>query len=289
MTPRRSRGPIHPSRVFDALGFRFTVAADDPTLAAYLHELLHALQTEGSADHHYVLRATSGNDHVQCEVRLDGTLVGGPAPAAKLVPTLVHDLNRRAVEGADLLRFHAGGVEYRRVGLILPAGTESGKTTLVAGLVRAGFGYLTDEAVALDRDTLMIRPYPKPLSLDRGSWPLFPELEPHVDLATDDYKRAQWQVPAEAIRPGALGSPCRVRVIAFPRYEPGAETVLEQLGRAEGLVELAANTFGSVGRSRATFDLLADVVRTASCYRLTFGALEPAVALVSSLAEREAA
>ena len=43
---------------------------------------------------------------------------------------------------------------------------ESGKTTLTAGLVRAGFDYLSDEAVAFDWDTLDIVPYAKPLSID---------------------------------------------------------------------------------------------------------------------------
>jgi hypothetical protein len=104
------------------------------------------------------------------------------------------------------------------MGLVFAGVMEAGKTTLVAGLVRAGFGYLTDEAGAIERETLLIQPYPKPLSLEPGSWPLFPELEPQADLATDEYKAYEWQVPTAAIRPGALGrSPGRRRRLPPPQ------------------------------------------------------------------------
>ena len=48
---------------------------------------------------------------------------------------------------------------------------ESGKTTLVAGLVLAGLRYLTDEAVAIRPADGGITPFPKALSVDHGSWP----------------------------------------------------------------------------------------------------------------------
>ena len=43
----------------------------------------------------------------------------------------------------------------------LPGHMEAGKTTLTAGLVRAGLGYLTDEALAFDRETLLVLPIPE--------------------------------------------------------------------------------------------------------------------------------
>jgi hypothetical protein len=199
------------------------------------------------------------------------------------VTPLIQDINRRAVAACDNLSIHAGGVEREGVGLVFPGGIAAGKSTLVAGLLRAGFRYLTDEAVALDRDTLWIRPYPKPVSLDPGSWPLFPELEPDADLATGDYKAAQWQVPPNAIGPGLLGQSCPIGVVVFPRLEVGAESRLEPVGRAEALVELAGHTFRFSDRSRDALDLLAEAVRPATCYRLTVGRLEPAVALLVRL------
>jgi hypothetical protein len=149
--------------------------------------------------------------------------------------------------------------------------------------VRAGFGYLTDEGVAIDRESLRIHPYPKPLSIDRGAWPLFPELEPRADLATDAYKADQWQVPATDIRPDALGRPCPVAVIVFTRYADALDTSVEPIRRAEALVELAKNTYKFDVQGAPALDVLAEVVRSAVCYRLTAGDLDTAVAAVTDL------
>jgi hypothetical protein len=195
----------------------------------------------------------------------------------------VHDVNRRALDTGEHLILHAGGVERGGIGVVFPGDVEAGKTTLIAGLVRAGWGYLTDEGVAVDRENLVIDPYPKPLSIDRGAWPLFPELEPRVDLGTDAYKADQWQVPAADIRPDALGRSCPVSMIFFTKYESGVDTAVEPLGRAEALVEMAKNTFKFDEQGAAALDLLAELVRPAECYRLSSGDLDAAVAAVTKL------
>jgi hypothetical protein len=270
---------------FDALGYRFRVSAHDATLTEYVAELFADLATSAPDGHCYVLRPTSDHrDDARCDVVLDGRLMFRAPTAGQLVATLVRAVNAEAVERCERVALHAGGVERDGLGLVFPGRMEAGKTTLVAGLVRRGMGYLSDEAVAIDSETLLIRPYPKPLSLDPGSWALFPELEPNAPLAGDGYKRDQWHVPSAAIRAGALGRSCPVRLVVFPRYAPGATTALEPLRRAEALVELAKHTFHFKDQSRVALDLLADVVRPSTCYHLTIGDLDGAVALVSSLA-----
>jgi len=269
---------------FDALGFGFTVAAEDARLASYVNGLFAALRVPGPAQHRYHLGAAVEGSRSKAALLLDGECVSEAPDPEALVMRLVHDVNQQAVGGSDLLALHAGGVEHGDAAIVFPGGMEVGKTTLVAGLVRAGFGYLTDEAVALDRQTLVIRPYPKPLCLDPGSWPLFPELEPHAELATASYKTEQWQVPPEAIRPDAPAGPCSVGLVVFPRFEPRAETTLEPIRRAAALVELAKATFGFRDESRVALDLLADLARGADCYRLTMASLDPALELVSRVA-----
>jgi hypothetical protein len=198
----------------------------------------------------------------------------------RLLSSLVQHVNRRAVERSHGLALHAGGVEHDSISFVFPAAMEAGKTTLAAGLVRAGLGYLTDEAVVVDPRTLMIQPYPKPFSLDPGSWDLFPEFEPHADLASDEYKAYDWQIAPDAV--GRIGRSCPIGMIAFPQYTPGAETELIPMARAEALVELAKNTFRFDARPREALDVLADVVRAAECYRFTVGDLASAVELVTS-------
>jgi hypothetical protein len=275
---------MHRTACFDALGFTFRVLADDVPLVDYLAESFADLATSDPDRHRYVFRRISAEGaDARWDVSLDRRLILCAPTAEQLVANLVRDINWNAIESCELVALHAGGVERDGLGLVCPGQMEAGKTTLVAGLVRAGMGYLSDEAVAIDGETLLIRPYPKPLSLDPGSWALFPELEPHAQLSSDDYKRDQWQVPSSAIRAGAVGRSCPVGVVVFPRHAPGAATVLEPLRRAETLVELAEHTFDFKGQSRVALDLLAEVVRPADCYRLTMGDLDEAVGLLWSL------
>jgi hypothetical protein len=270
------------TRPFDALGFAFDVQAEDPRLISYVDRLYGPLPNPGRAVHRYALPAATRNGQA-CELHLDEDRVFQAEVAEALVGPLVHDLNRRALDSSEHLILHAGGVVSDGVGVVFPGAMEAGKTTLAAGLVRAGLGYLTDEGVAVDRETLRIHPYPKPLSIDRGAWPLFPELEPDADLATDAYKDDQWQVAPTDIHPDALGHSCRIDVIVFPKHVPGGETALEPLGRADALIELAKNTYKFNVQERAALDVLAEVVRPAACYRLTNGDLGAAVAAVTGL------
>ena len=62
---------------------------------------------------------------------------------------------------------HAGAVEWQGRALLFPGKSHSGKTTLIAALLRAGARYLSDEYAVLDAQG-RVHAYPKPLLL-RGS------------------------------------------------------------------------------------------------------------------------
>jgi len=81
--------------------------------------------------------------------------------------SLSSQLTMRAIEqhSGRHLMFHAAGLADDRgrvVALVGPSGT--GKTTAAHILASHGWGYVTDETVAIDDDGRVI-PYPKPLSL----------------------------------------------------------------------------------------------------------------------------
>ncbi len=268
---------------FEALGFSFALECEDAELQDYLEGVLAAFAFGGPVAHRYVLRSTGEpSEELPHEVMLDGERIAGAAVGWAMVDSVVHDLNRRVVDSSPHLLLHAGGVAGNGAAAALPGHMEAGKTTLTAGLVRSGLTYLTDEALALDRETLLVHPYPKPLSIDPGAWPFFAGLAP-PPVTDGGFEYVQWQVPATAIRPGAVAAPCPVVVVVFPRYEPGVDTVLEPIGRAEALVELAKNTFRFRERGAPELDLLADLVRRVECYRLRMGELDGAVDLVAGL------
>ncbi len=280
--------PTLPTRAAHSIGARrfggyaFEVTADDERVAEHLSRLFaeFAPADPDAADVHPVAVLTA--EGATGRLVIDGELASDDPMRGQVINTLVHALTRRMIEAVDALGLHAGGVVRDGIGVALPASMESGKSTLTTGLVRAGFSYLTDEAVLLDWGSGTVIPFPKPISLDTGSWPLFPDLEPHADLP-DGYQRIQWQIAPAQIRPDAMGAPCRIRYFVFPKYTSGAATRLTPLARGEATVELAKNTFRFNERARRSLDALADAARAAECFRLDVGDLDTAVALVSEL------
>ena len=208
--------PVTGEARFEALGFSFALECEDAELQDYLEGVLAAFAFGGPVAHRYVLRSTGEpSEELPHEVLLDGERIAGAAVGWAMVDSVVHDLNRRVVDSSPHLLLHAGGVAGDGAAAALPGHMEAGKTTLTAGLVRAGLTYLTDEALALDRESLLVHPYPKPLSIDPGAWPFFAGLAP-PPVPDGGFEYVQWQVPATAIRPGAVAAPCPVVVVVFP-------------------------------------------------------------------------
>ena len=92
------------------------------------------------------------------------------------------------------LLLHAGGSAGTDGRTVVVHGVSgAGKTTLTAALVQAGLAYVTDETVCLDPDTLVIEPFPKPLTVKPGSQELLAHLAPPPDEISEG--SGNWQLP----------------------------------------------------------------------------------------------
>jgi hypothetical protein len=271
---------VHVTRGYHALALDFSFEVEDAELAEYLEWLFEGFEEPVTSERYQI--GPDPDDPDRIVLRCQGAVEASGSNIAQFGESIVQWINRRSVEPDYGVAAHAGGVERGGVACLLPADPESGKTTLTTGLVRAGYSYLTDEAVSFDWKTGEIEPFPKPLSIDPGSQHLFPELRPParaVDEAT------QWQVPPRSIRRDAIGNRCRAGFVIFPKYTPDVPTRLESISRGEALVELAKNTFRFREHSRPALDLLSGVVRGAQCYRLTVSTLDDGVDAVARLLE----
>jgi hypothetical protein len=273
---------VHVTRAYHALALDFMLAVDDEAFGRYLEWLLAGFPEPSAAPVRYEVVHADGSI---CLLHAGDELVR-TNDALGFVGSFVQWLNQQVTDPDYAVMSHAGAVSCGGVACVFPAHMESGKTTLTTGLVRAGFEYVTDEAVAFDLATGEIEPYPKPLSIDPGSQFLFRELEPPLPVGEVRAENAQWQVPPDAIRPGAVARRCRARWVVFPKYEAGVETALEPMTRAEGLVELARNTFRFRDHPRRSLDVLAGVIREVACYHLRVGDLDAACAIVAELMDR---
>lgn len=64
----------------------------------------------------------------------------------------------------DLIFLHAGAIAWKGKGILFPADSYQGKTTLVAELVKRGAVYYSDDFAILDKEGLL-HPFPRKLSI----------------------------------------------------------------------------------------------------------------------------
>ena len=268
-----------------ALGFDFGVRASNRTVGRYLGELMRAFEARGEPRHIYSFIDREHSPDALYELYRGGEQVSTTSSPSTMLRHLLWDVNRSVVEETkDLLLFHASAIEHDGRAAVFPAPMGSGKTTLAARLVQRGLRYVTDEAVAIDPITLMVRPYPKPLGIDPGSWDVLSDLRPDVDGTLKPFLAEGWYVPPDAFREGAVAPPCSPRFVIAPRYERGTTTNLVEMRRSEALIRLAENSFNIPAfGARRSMAILADVVRSARCYRLTIGDLADASTMVHEL------
>ena len=206
------------------------------------------------------------------------------------VDWLLWDVNRQvALASTRFLLVHAAGVERAGRAVMLPGASGAGKTTLAAGLVVAGFGYLTDELVALSADGASIAPFPKSLALDAGSLAALRGLPEARAVPGAGAASGTVYIAADVLRPGAPSPGCEPAVIAFPRYRPDASaSALHLLSDADALLELLTHTVNLGDHGGGGMQALADLVERCWCVRIDVADLAGAIRLVEDVFEGRA-
>ena len=219
------------------------------------------------------------------DLRRDSRTVVTGVEAAVVAEHLMWHVTQAAVAGYGVgVVLHAGCLSGPNGAVVLPGTAGSGKTTLTAGLVAAGWGYLSDELGLVDPDGRRVESFARPLCMTRNSVDLFPGLGDRLDPLLASERCDKLQVPASALRDAPFAETTTLRAVVFPRYEPGAKTVSEPLRKPETLLALLPNTFDLDGRR---LGVLARLCRAVPGYRLVSGDIDEAIAEVVRLS-REA-
>jgi len=266
------------------IGFRLrcTAAEDDALLAPVLTHLASAGAAVTSFD---VVRHGGG-----IAIYRDGRPLASCRDRDELVPT-VHGLTW--LELADLhgffLELHAGVVGSATLGdeggcILLPARPGSGKSTLTAALVHAGWSYLSDEAALLDAATMRVAPVPIAFCLKPGGiapvaafWPAARLLPFHMRM---DGKRVAY-LPPPADRTVLSDARLKVRGIAFVRYREGHARAINPLSRLDALRRLIGECVAISGRlDVARVGALVDWIAGVPCIELVYGSTEDGVTAI---------
>lgn len=139
---------------------------------------------------------------------------------------------------------HAGAVGWKGRAILLPGPSFSGKTSMVADLVRAGATYYSDECAVLDRYG-RVHPYSTPLAVrEPGS------------IKQKNYSVEQFG--------GTIGvEPLRVGLVIVSRYQPGERWNPRMLSPGQAILELLANTIPVRRKPKAVLSTLQSVVSEA--------------------------
>ena len=225
-----------------------------------------------------VLSPTPPDADVAFHLQLDqfgrppGTAMIGPPAQVALA-----ELTRFVIDHSPLLCIHAGTVIAPHGTIAIPGVSGAGKTTLTAALLQRGFGYLSDEVLAIDRTTLAVGQFPRPLALDGRSWSVL-----GLDPAFAPAAGAEQLISPADLGPGgvAFASTFDVRDIVLPSRGAFAMS-LQAVPRGQAVGELLSRAFNHYADAAASFHAVVALVRGARVWRLEYSNAPEAAELLS--------
>lgn len=182
---------------------------------------------------------------------------------------------------------HAAGLSLDGRGVLVAGSSGAGKSTLSVTLVRAGFGFLSDDTVFLTSDAkgLVVSGFPDEVDVTDGTVAMFPELRHLADRPLRP-GRDKYGFRIEDVFGVAPVPACRPAVLISPHVERGAPPRVRPLAPAEALLELTPNVLlTEQGSAQSHLDVLAELVQTVPCFSLVLGEdVDAAAACVAELA-----
>lgn len=225
----------------------------------------------------------------QVKADFDGYSYFQPMPLAHAFPMFEWMMNWCVSTSAHhYLMIHAAVVERQGRAVILPAPPGSGKSTLCAILVDAGWRLLSDELALIDLESGMLIPAPRPISLKNQSIDVVRQRVPAAVMTQpvhDTVKGtvAHWKAPADSV--ARAEQPALPAWVIYPRYQAGAALTLEPMPKARSMISLAENSFNYSLLGARGFAVLGGLIERCDSYQFTYSVIDEAVAAFEQLLE----
>lgn len=225
----------------------------------------------------------------QVEFSFDGVQPFNPLPLGQAFPMLESGLNWCiSTQAHHYLILHAAAVEKNGLAAILLAPPGSGKSTLTAGLVHAGWRLLSDELTLIDRKTGLIQALPRPIRLKNQSIDVIQQRVPDVPItraSRDTIKGsiAYMRPPRESVR--CQHETARPGWVISPQWVADAPTTLTPRSPAETFMLLtqSASNYSQLGADG--FRVGTTLIDQAACYDFQYSQLPDAIAAFDRLAD----
>jgi serine kinase of HPr protein (carbohydrate metabolism regulator) len=203
---------------------------------------------------HYLYSLRVGGASAAGKVRNFHLLYSGLARLSRTLDfdECLHTLERKlhhfiAEYAKERVFVHAGVVGWQGKAILVPGRSFSGKSRLVAALLKMGATYYSDEYAILDADG-RVEPFPRPLS-----W--------------RDEKGGIRRLGPEEFGERVGAAPLPVALVAAARYREGARWQPRRLSSGQGLLELFNNTVPAERRPEAALSALSRICPRAACFK----------------------
>ncbi|QBQ54432.1 PqqD family peptide modification chaperone [Nitrosococcus wardiae] len=204
------------------------------------------------------------------------------------VGPLVHgELLVTACKSSECLAIiHAAAMAKGNYAILFPGDSGSGKSTLAAGMIAAGYRYLSDEIVLLTSHPYHVLPISLSIGLKEGAWPVLSPFHPIIEKLPiyhrQDGKKIRYLAPHDISNQVTISYP--VRQIIFPCYIAGITTYVQPIGRAEALNRIAEGGYDVNSRlNSTTISELVNWISNIECWELRYSSLPEAINHIQKL------
>ena len=187
--------------------------------------------------------------------------------------SLLAFLNAAAIDGFSGFAAHAGVVadaDNRAIACMAASGT--GKSTLVAASLSAGFSYVSDEALCVSSEEGAVLTYPKPLQLSTLSCQVLrlPDIggeDEEINLTHGDFRT-----------PIATPPISLAHIVRLVRRPGDAE--LRDVPQSRGVAWLLERSFNHYKRPQQSFHIVAELASRSHAWELAYEEAADAVLLI---------
>jgi hypothetical protein len=278
--PWRALDRVADERCYRILGMTLRMRFSSAEQARLVHPVLEhlACEAQGATPVEVDVVASDG----RLAVYRDRVYFDGCNELRELAPVVKSLVWQSAVSNHDyFLDIHAGVVGDEQRCLLLPAPPGSGKSTLTASLVHAGFSYYSDEVALLEDATLDVFPVPLALCVKstgiavlEHKFPILRALPSHHRADGKDV--TYMPLPRERCPSGDRARPAIALI--FPRYVASAPAALTPLAKAAALKRLLDECMVvPKGLDVQSVEALVQWISKIPCHDLVYGSADEAV------------
>lgn len=183
---------------------------------------------------------------------------------------------------------HAGAVASKTRGIIFPAISGFGKTTLTIKLVQRGYHFLSDEVACIHIEQNRIEPFPRKINLTDESRILLGlpisirDDHPHLLKASGGRKGI---LDIEEIVPDSLADPCMPKYIFFLRGF-GEKPRTERIAPSHALFHIFRFSISPIENPGSKLFSYAPLFNTVQCFNLVIGNLDETADLIIQLTDQ---